>query len=294
LICVVGSNGQLALALKKEAPKFNLEIEFIPKEEVDILDFNTVNNFFTKKSPKVVINCSAFTDVDGAETNRIDAQLLNVLAAKNLAKSSKQNHFLLIHISTDYVFNGKRKSIYTDSDEPDPLNWYGYTKMMGEKSINHHAENSIIIRTSWLYSEFKKNFFVSIFQSQLPELRVVNDQFGSPTYAGDLAIAILSICENANKIEYFSQANITVHYSGNTTLSWYEFARLIKKTQKVQLNNYVETSITPINTNALDQKALRPKFTSLQTSDFFLKLGIKPSNVEEGINSAIEAYEVSR
>jgi len=294
LICVVGSNGQLALALKKEAPKFNLEIEFIPKEEVDILDFNTVNNFFTKKSPKVVINCSAFTDVDGAETNRIDAQLLNVLAAKNLAKSSKQNHFLLIHISTDYVFNGKRKSIYTDSDEPDPLNWYGYTKMMGEKSINHHAENSIIIRTSWLYSEFKKNFFVSIFQSQLPELRVVNDQFGSPTYAGDLAIAILSICENANKIEYFSQANITVHYSGNTTLSWYEFARLIKKTQKVQLNNYVETSITPINTNALDQKALRPKFTPLQTSDFFLKLGIKPSNVEEGINSAIEAYEVSR
>lgn len=294
MICVVGSNGQLALALKKEAPKFNLEIEFIPKEEVDILDFNTVNNFFTKKSPKVVINCSAFTDVDGAETNRIDAQLLNVLAAKNLAKSSKQNHFLLIHISTDYVFNGKRKSIYTDSDEPDPLNWYGYTKMMGEKSINHHAENSIIIRTSWLYSEFKKNFFVSIFQSQLPELRVVNDQFGSPTYAGDLAIAILSICENANKIEYFSQANITVHYSGNTTLSWYEFARLIKKTQKVQLNNYVETSITPINTNALDQKALRPKFTPLQTSDFFLKLGIKPSNVEEGINSAIEAYEVSR
>jgi len=294
LICVVGSNGQLALALKKEAPKFNLEIEFIPKEEVDILDFNTVNNFFTKKSPKVVINCSAFTDVDGAETNRIDAQLLNVLAAKNLAKSSKQNHFLLIHISTDYVFNGKRKSIYTDSDEPDPLNWYGYTKMMGEKSINHHAENSIIIRTSWLYSEFKKNFFVSIFQSQLPELRVVNDQFGSPTYAGDLAIAILSICENANKIEYFSQANITVHYSGNTTLSWYEFARLIKKTQKVQLNNYVETSIIPINTNALDQKALRPKFTPLQTSDFFLKLGIKPSNVEEGINSAIEAYEVSR
>ena len=294
MICVVGSNGQLALALKKEAPKFNLEIEFIPKEEVDILDFNTVNNFFTKKSPKVVINCSAFTDVDGAETNRIDAQLLNVLAAKNLAKSSKQNHFLLIHISTDYVFNGKRKSIYTDSDEPDPLNWYGYTKMMGEKSINHHAENSIIIRTSWLYSEFKKNFFVSIFQSQLPELRVVNDQFGSPTYAGDLAIAILSICENANKIEYFSQANITVHYSGNTTLSWYEFARLIKKTQKVQLNNYVETSITPINTNALDQKALRPKFTPLQTSDFFLKLGIKPSNVEEGINSAIEAYEVTR
>jgi dTDP-4-dehydrorhamnose reductase len=294
LICVVGSNGQLALALKKEAPKFNLEIEFIPKEEVDILDFNTVNNFFTKKSPKVVINCSAFTDVDGAETNRIDAQLLNVLAAKNLAKSSKQNHFLLIHISTDYVFNGKRKSIYTDSDEPDPLNWYGYTKMMGEKSINHHAENSIIIRTSWLYSEFKKNFFVSIFQSQLPELRVVNDQFGSPTYAGDLAIAILSICENANKIEYFSQANITVHYSGNTTLSWYEFARLIKKTQKVQLNNYVETSIIPINTNALDQKALRPKFTPLQTSDFFLKLGIKPSNVEEGINSAIEAYEVTR
>ena len=294
MICVVGSNGQLALALKKEAPKFNLEIEFIPKEEVDILDFNTVNNFFTKKSPKVVINCSAFTDVDGAETNRIDAQLLNVLAAKNLAKSSKQNHFLLIHISTDYVFNGKRKSIYTDSDEPDPLNWYGYTKMMGEKSINHHAENSIIIRTSWLYSEFKKNFFVSIFQSQLPELRVVNDQFGSPTYAGDLAIAILSICENANKIEYFSQANITVHYSGNTTLSWYEFARLIKKTQKVQLNNYVETSIIPINTNALDQKALRPKFTPLQTSDFFLKLGIKPSNVEEGINSAIEAYEVSR
>lgn len=294
MICVVGSNGQLALALKKEAPKFNLEIEFIPKEEVDILDFNTVNNFFTKKSPKVVINCSAFTDVDGAETNRIDAQLLNVLAAKNLAKSSKQNHFLLIHISTDYVFNGKRKSIYTDSDEPDPLNWYGYTKMMGEKSINHHAENSIIIRTSWLYSEFKKNFFVSIFQSQLPELRVVNDQFGSPTYAGDLAIAILSICENANKIEYFSQANITVHYSGNTTLSWYEFARLIKKTQKVQLNNYVETSIIPINTNALDQKALRPKFTPLQTSDFFLKLGIKPSNVEEGINSAIEAYEVTR
>ena len=294
MICVVGSNGQLALALKKEAPKFNLEIEFIPKEEVDILDFNTVNNFFTKKSPKVVINCSAFTDVDGAETKRSDAELLNVLAAKNLAKSSKQNHFLLIHISTDYVFNGKRKSIYTDSDEPDPLNWYGYTKMMGEKSINHHAENSIIIRTSWLYSEFKKNFFVSIFQSQLPELRVVNDQFGSPTYAGDLAIAILSICENANKIEYFSQANITVHYSGNTTLSWYEFARLIKKTQKVQLNNYVETSIIPINTNALDQKALRPKFTPLQTSDFFLKLGIKPSNVEEGINSAIEAYEVTR
>ena len=294
MICVVGSNGQLALALKKEALKFNLEIEFIPKEEVNILDFNTVNNFFAKKSPKLVINCSAFTDVDGAETNRSHAQLLNVLAAKNLAKSSKQNHFLLIHISTDYVFNGKRKSIYTDSDEPDPINWYGYTKMMGEKSIKHHAENSIIIRTSWLYSEFKKNFFVSIFQSQLPELRVVHDQFGSPTYAGDLAIAILSICDNANKIEYFSQANITVHYSGNTTLSWYDFARLIKKTQKVQLNNYVETSIIPINTNELDQKAIRPKFTPLQTSDFFLKLGIKPSNIEEGINSAIEAYEVTR
>ena len=294
MICVVGSNGQLALALKKEALKFNLEIEFIPKEEVDILDFNTVNNFFTKKSPKVVINCSAFTDVDGAETKRSDAELLNVLAAKNLAKSSKENNFLLIHISTDYVFNGKRKNIYTDIDEPDPINWYGYTKMMGEKSIKLYADNSIIIRTSWLYSEFKKNFFVSIFQSQLPELRVVHDQFGSPTYAGDLAIAILSICENANKFEYFSQANITVHYSGNTTLSWYEFARLIKQTQNANSNNYVETSIIPINTNALDQKAKRPKFTPLQTSDFFLKLGIKPSNIEEGINSAIEAYEVTR
>lgn len=255
-ILVTGANGQLGSELKELAPLYSAyHFLFTDSRDLDITDHSAVNEFVCKNEINAIINCAAYTQVDKAESEPTKANAINYLAVENLAKISKARGITLIHISTDYVFDGISDRPYTEEDVPNPQNIYGKTKLAGEKAmLRVNPTKSIIIRTSWVYSSYGNNFVKTMISlSQVREsINVITDQRGSPTYAGDLARTILEILAKIkNKdVEIY-------HYANEGVCSWYDFAKAI-----FEIHN-ITVKILAVDTGHFRTFAKRPLYSLL-------------------------------
>ena len=228
-VLVTGANGQLGLALQGAAKDFPLDFVFLDKNTLDITNTQAVKEVFASQSFAVCINAAAYTDVDGAETNKAIAYAINATAVETLAKACKQHGCWLVHISTDYVFDGTLDRSYTPSDAPNPLNVYGASKLAGEQAIALVSGTFSIVRTSWLYSQYGNNFYTKL-QAQLDAgktLQVTADQKGCPTRAKDLAAHLLKGITNQQLVKGIS------HYCGGEVMTWLDLARRLFPKQKV-------------------------------------------------------------
>jgi len=258
-ILVTGSKGQLGNEIRVLAEDYpDFDFLYTDVDELDITDRQMIEAYFVDNKPQAIINCAAFTAVDRAETDEITANLINAKAVENLAKSAASFDALLVHISTDYVFDGKSYLPYDESDKTNPQSAYGRTKLAGEEAVTQYASKAVIIRTSWLYSAFGNNFVKTMIKYGIErnELSVVYDQVGTPTYAKDLAKAILDIIPSAvqkSGIDLF-------HYSNEGVASWYDFARTV-----IALSG-ISCDIKPILTKDYPLPAPRPCFSVLNKS----------------------------
>ena len=269
-VLVTGASGQLGKSLNRfvENNILNHQFVFATREQLDLSNFKNVRRFIEKNQFNIIINCAAYTSVDNAETEKEQANLVNHLSVKNIAEVARDNHIKLIHISTDYVFDGLKLASYDETDNTSPLNVYGKTKLDGENAILSIMElNAIIIRTSWVYSEHGNNFVntILILSQKKDKLNIVSDQIGSPTNAKDLAGAIVSIINNKKFYETDTPSEV-FHYSNDGECSWYDFAKEI-----VSLSG-TKCIISPIDSKDYPQKALRPKYVLMdkrKIQDYF-------------------------
>jgi len=269
-VLVTGASGQLGKSLNRfvENNILNHQFVFATREQLDLSNFKNVRRFIEKNQFNIIINCAAYTAVDNAETEKEQANLVNHLAVKNIAEVARDNYIKLIHISTDYVFDGSTLASYDETDNTSPLNVYGKTKLDGENAILSIMElNAIIIRTSWVYSEHGNNFVntILILSQKKDKLNIVSDQIGSPTHAKDLAAAIVSIINNKKFYETDTPSEV-FHYSNDGECSWYDFAKEI-----VSLSG-TKCIISPIDSKDYSQKALRPKYVLMnkrKIQDYF-------------------------
>ena len=228
-VLVTGANGQLGLALQAAAKDFPLDLIFFDKNILDITDPQAVKEVFGDQAFDVCINAAAYTDVDGAETNKEFAYAINATAVETLSKACKQHGCWLVHISTDYVFDGTLDRPYTPSDTPNPLNVYGTSKLAGEQVIEIVGGTYSIVRTSWLYSRYGNNFYTKL-QAQLDAgktLQVTADQKGCPTRAEDLAAHLLKGIANQQLATGIS------HYCGSEVMTWLDLARRLFPNQEI-------------------------------------------------------------
>ncbi len=257
-ILVTGATGQLGSMLRSMVGSNTPELEFVFKSstELDITDFDVVNETLSHQHYEYCINCAAFTHVDKAETETELAKEVNITGARHLALGCAQQDTVLIHISTDFVFDGHLNVPYKEEDIARPLGFYGDTKYKGERAIINNLEEHFIIRTSWLYSEFGHNFMKTMLRlgSEKEELSVVYDQVGTPTYAGDLAKLILMLIKSRSK-----QYGV-YHFSNEGVASWYDFAKSIFDLHGITI------TLRPILSEAFPTPAERPKYSVLDKS----------------------------
>ena len=248
-IFIVGAYGMLGSDLRKVLKNYELIIP--SSKDLDITNQNQVSQFFNENSPNIVINCAAYTAVDNCENNYNEAYEVNAIGPKNLAISCNKLNIPLIHISTDYVFDGNKKSPLIEEDKIGPKTVYGKTKSEGEKFIQEFTKKYFIIRTSWLFVIHGKNFVQTMLNlsKDHEEIRVVNDQIGSPTYCYDLAISISELL-NSNKYGIY-------HITNKGECSWYEFAKKIFEIAKKDVN------VIPVTTAEFPRPAPRPHYSVL-------------------------------
>lgn len=230
-ILVTGANGQLGQCIQKIAGQYpEIKFDFKSSNELEITDKKALLNAFDQGLYEYCINCAAYTDVDQAEKEPKRAFAVNAEGVKNLAEACKKNNTILIHISTDYVFDGEKNKPYTVDDIPNPINEYGKSKLRGEQYIQEIIDKYFIIRTSWLYSEFGENFYKTILEKAKTEevLFVTDEQTGSPTNANNLATFILDIIiTDNNKYGIY-------HFTDNKPMTWYAFAKKIVKENNLE------------------------------------------------------------
>ncbi|NKI30710.1 dTDP-4-dehydrorhamnose reductase [Croceivirga thetidis] len=279
-VLVTGANGQLGKCLKELAKdQSNNHYHFIFKsfQELDISDSKKVTTLFQKEQFDCCINCAAYTNVDNAEKEPDEAEKVNVFGVRNLAMACKNSGATLVHISTDFVFDGESNLPYSEMDTTNPLGVYGKTKLEGEKGIAEILESHIIIRTSWLYSEYGSNFMKTMLHlaNANDEISIVNDQLGSPTYAADLANVVLQILKEPNPtygLYHFSNSGIT---------SWFEFAQKIYELSDIKIKTF------PISTEEYPTLAKRPKFSALDSTKIKSVFGVHLKPWQESLHTAL-------
>ena len=254
-ILVTGSKGQVGSELQELSSKYAYNFFFTDRDSLDITEKDQIEAFVNANKIDVIINAAAYTAVDKAEEDEVNADRVNRLATQYLAEIAKEKNIKLIHISTDYVFDGKNYKPYNEEDETNPNGVYGTTKLAGEKAMQEiNPQNSIIIRTSWVYSSFGANFVKTMLRlgKEKEQLGVIFDQVGTPTYAKDLAQTILAIIPNIKneKVEIYN-------YSNEGVLSWYDFAKEIMRMAKI------DCQINPIETKDYSTPAKRPHYSLL-------------------------------
>lgn len=268
-ILVTGANGQLGNAMRIASRSSNDKYIFTDVAELDITNAEAVCKMVTDNTVDVIVNCAAYTNVDKAEDDADFAELLNATAVRNLAEAVKLNNGTLIHVSTDYVFGGNSGNTPRTEEEPaNPTGVYGVTKLHGEQEVEKSGVKALIFRTAWLYSEFGKNFVKTMLNltATKPELKVVFDQAGTPTYAQDLANAIFSIIEN-RKME----GNEGIyHYSNEGVCSWFDFTRLI-----ADIAGNTDCDIQPCHSDEFPSKVIRPSYSVLDKTKFKSTFGLK-------------------
>lgn len=268
-ILVTGANGQLGSCLRNVAKNSKDDYIFTDVVELDITDADAVAGLVKDNDVHVVINCAAYTDVDKAEDDVEFAELLNVEAVRNLAEAVKTNDGTLVHISTDYVFGGAEGNTpRKETESVNPTGVYGMTKLHGERAVWDSGVKAVIIRTAWLYSEYGRNFVKTMLNltATRPELKVVFDQIGSPTYAQDLAEAIFYIVENRK----FEGNEGIYHYSNEGVCSWYDFTELIADIAGNKLCH-----IKPCHSDEFPSKVVRPFYSVLDKTKIKETFGIE-------------------
>ena len=259
-ILVTGANGQLGQEMRQVSTSSTDRYIFTDVAELDITDAITVKRMVRENNIKVIVNCAAYTDVDRAEDDVCMAELLNATAVRYLAEALKANDGILIHVSTDYVFGSTQQNTpYKEDHSVNPTGVYGLTKLHGEQTIANVDCHHIIIRTAWLYSEFGKNFVKTMLQltAQKPQVKVVFDQVGTPTYAYDLAATIFNIVENR---QYEGKDGI-YHFSNEGVCSWFDFAKMI-----VKYAGHTACDIRPCHSSEFSSKVHRPSYSVLDLS----------------------------
>lgn len=261
-ILVTGANGQLGTCMRNASARSNDTYIFTDVAELDITDADAVARAVADNDIKIVVNCAAYTNVDKAEDDAEFAELLNAKAVRHLADAVKANDGTLIHISTDYVFGGSQGNTPRNEDEPvNPTGVYGLTKLHGEQAVAESGAKALIFCTAWLYSEYGKNFVKTMINltATKPELKVVFDQCGTPTYAQDLADAIFDIIENRK----FEGNEGIYHFSNEGVCSWYDFA--------VMIADYADNrqcDIQPCHSGEFPSKVIRPAYSVLDKTKY--------------------------
>ena len=285
IVLVTGKNGQLGKSIKQIVSNSKQSDDFI-FTDIDELDFSQNDNiekYFEENNFDVIVNCAAYTAVDKAESEIELANQINHLSVEKLATIAQKNNIKLIHVSTDYVFDGESSQPYIETDKSNPINVYGRTKLAGEQALQKlMPTNAVIIRTSWVYSEYSNNFVDTMLRlgKDRDKLSVVSDQTGSPTYASDLASAILKIIQN-KEFKETTHATQIYHYSNMGKCSWDEFAKEIFKLSKIQC------SVDSITTEQYPTPAQRPLNTLMNKDKIVRKFGVEIPNWKDSLNTCI-------
>jgi len=289
-ILVIGKNGQLGKSINKVISNTKQENEyiFVVREELDLSKEIDINSYFDNNKFDAIINCAGYTNVDKAEEDIVLANQINNLAVAQLSNIAKKQKSKLIQISTDYVFDGKSDKSYKENDPVNPINVYGKTKLAGEQAIlKEMPNNAIIIRTSWLYSEFGNNFVNQMLKlgNERDELSIVNDQIGSPTYAVDLASVILFIIQSKHFFKKNQETQI-YHYSNTGNCTWYEFAEEIFKLTSMKCN------LSSISTEQYLTQAKRPRNTVMNKDKISKAFNINNFNWKDSLKKCLLFYKV--
>lgn len=288
-ILVLGCKGQLGRCLNDQLVNTEHEVIYTSREQIDIADFEVTKSKILKFSPDLIINATAYTAVDKAEEDQKTANLINHLAVKNVADICNQLGCWLIHVSTDYVFDGNSKVPYREDDQTNPQGVYGETKLKGELAIQASGCKHIILRTAWVFSEYGNNFLKTMLRlgAERDELSIVGDQMGCPTYAQDIARSIVDIVPKLNSRE----SNGIYHYCGDQPCSWYDFANAIFD-QAMTNNLKIPSIVNSIETSAYPTPAKRPAFSVLDYSKIENDFGVYASNWRDGIGQVISKLKL--
>ena len=279
-ILVTGSDGQVGSELGELSSNYKYNFFFTGRKQLDITSIKDIETFIDSNNINIIINTAAYTAVDKAQSNEKEANLVNHQAVENLAKIAKTKNIKLVHISTDYVFDGTNHAPYTEDDSTNPIGVYGKTKLEGENALRRiNPKDSIIIRTSWVYSSFGANFVKTMLRlgKEKEQLGVIFDQVGSPTYARDLAKAILDI------LPQIKTQNVEVyHYSNEGVLSWYDFAKEIMDMAKLAC------FINPIESKEYPTPVTRPHYSLLNKAKIKKSFSIEIPFWKDSLNNCLK------
>jgi len=277
-ILVTGSNGQLGSEMQQAAKRFtNFKYIFTDVAELDICDKNTLNNFVKENGVNFIVNCAAYTAVDKAEDDVELCYKINRDAVKNIAEVAQENAVKVVHVSTDYVFDGTNYVPYTEDMPVCPSSVYGKSKLEGEQVLLENCKDAVIIRTSWLYSSFGNNFVKTMMKlgTERDNLNVIFDQVGTPTYAADLAENILNV------ISHESFVPGIYHFSDEGVCSWYDFTKTIHRIANITCN------VQPIETKDYPVRTPRPHYSVLNKAKIKSTYGISIPHWEESLEKCI-------
>ncbi len=281
-VLVTGAYGQLGQSIQHISNKYpELDFIFFDLEDLDITNLENCKEVFNTHKPDFCINTAAYTAVDKAESDVEMATKINVIGAKNLAEVSRDTNTILFHISTDFVFDGTSSKPYSEDDLENPLGIYGKTKLEGEKIIQKIWQKHIIIRTSWVYSQFANNFMKTMLRlaSERDEINVVNDQIGTPTYAVDLADVIIQLILKISNFK-FQESNL-YNFSNEGYCSWYDFTKEIFRQKDIQIK------VNPIPSSSYPTPAKRPTFSVLDKSKIKKEFHLEILDWKESLKKAL-------
>lgn len=286
VVLVTGAKGQLGQSIGFIANKYpNIQFVYTDFQEMDITNIENCQAVFAKRQPHFCINTAAYTAVDKAESESDKAHLINAVGPENLAKVCKEFDTILVHISTDFIFDGTSKVPYLETDIPNPKSIYGQTKLDGELAIQKNWEKYFIVRTSWVYSQFANNFMKTMLRlaSERDSLSVVNDQIGTPTYAVDLAEVLLKIIQSCHaQLVSVSPINFGVYnFSNEGDCSWYDFAAAIFYQKNIEID------LKPIPTDSYPTPAKRPAYSILDKTKIKKVFGVQIKNWKESLTISL-------
>lgn len=286
-ILVTGANGQLGSELNALSEQYNHRFTFTDVDTLDITNRTELKNRAKEQPIDIIINCAAYTNVDKAEDDTEMADKINHLAVQNLAEVTKETNATLIHISTDYVFDGSSNTPYQETSPTSPLGVYGSTKLLGEQAIEHTGCKHIIIRTSWLYSVYGSNFVKTMqrLTTEKEQIKVVFDQIGTPTYAADLAKTILDMIGTPN---FNKQQSNTYHFSNEGVCSWFDFA--------IAIRNLFGNScrIQPCHSHEFPAKVTRPHYSVLDKTKIKNTFGVEIPYWKDALERCVERIRESK
>lgn len=282
VILVTGKDGQLGSELTELSQTLaGFQWIFFTRELLDITDPASCEEAFRRYKPKYLINAAAYTAVDRAETERSLAHAVNAVAPGHLASVCSHHKATIIHLSTDYVYNGRSEFPYRETDDTDPVNYYGFTKLEGEKRVRENCPESVVIRTSWVYSTYGKNFVKTMLRlmAEKPSIQVVDDQFGAPTYAADLARSVVQVIQ---RLESGEGGYGVFHYSNEGRISWFDFACEIKRF----IHSPCEVKAIP--SSAYPTPAKRPFFSLMDTEKIKRVFNLTIPGWQESLHSCLK------